>query len=240
MGERVLLDEYRRQKAIGLEGNLYHKTQVELAYNSNRIEGSRLSVDQTRQIFETRTVSGDARVDDIVETENHFKLFDHMLDTADLPLSADLLCVFHRILKQGTGQAAADPVFAPGILKTLPNEVGGIVTTAPEQVAVELAELLSSFDERTARLEDIADFHYRFERIHPFQDGNGRIGRLLMFRACLVSGATPFIVPDDQKLFYLRGLANYPEEPGWLLDTCRAFQDRFAAEFLPLVPHLKG
>lgn len=239
MEPRALLDEYRRQKNIKLEGNLYHKTQVELAYNSNRIEGSRLSVDQTRQIFETRTVSGDARVDDIVEAGNHFKLFDLMLDTADEPLSLDLLLRFHDTLKRGTAQAESDPVFAPGIFKTLPNEVGGILTTPPDQVKDELAALLASFDESGAALEDIVDFHVQFERIHPFQDGNGRVGRLLMFRACLVPGVLPFVVADDQKLFYLRGLANYAEERGWLLDTCRAFQDRFAAEFLPLVPHVR-
>lgn len=239
MEPRVLLDEYRRQKAIKLEGNLYHKTQVELAYNSNRIEGSRLTVNQTRQIFETHTVSGDARVDDIVEAGNHFKLFDLMLDTADEPLSLDLLLRFHDMLKRGTAQAESDPVFAPGMLKTLPNEVGGIITTAPEFVEGEVTDLLASYDEGAATLEDIVDFHVRFERIHPFQDGNGRVGRLLMFRSCLVAGVMPFVVADDQKLFYLRGLANYAEERGWLLDTCRAFQDRFVAEFLPLVPHLK-
>lgn len=233
-----LLEEYRRQKAIRLEGNLYHKTQVELAYNSNRIEGSRLSADQTRQIFETRTVSGDARLDDIAETENHFKLFDLMLDTADEPLALELVRAFHRTLKQNTAQAASDAVFEPGAFKSLPNEVGGILTVAPEAVESELGALLASFDERAASLEDIVDFHWRFERIHPFQDGNGRVGRMLMFRSCLVAGVMPFIVADDRKLFYLRGLANYHEERGWLLDTCRSFQDRFERDFLSLVPRI--
>ena len=238
MEPHALLGEYRRQKRLGLEGNLYHKTQVDMAYNSNRIEGSRLTADQTRQIFETRTVSGDARVDDIVEAGNHFKLLDLMLDTADEPLSVDLLLRFHRVLKTGTAQAESDPIFAPGALKALPNEVGGFMTTAPDHVESELAALLASFDEAGAKLEDIVDFHARFERIHPFQDGNGRVGRMLMFRSCLVADVLPFIVADDQKLFYLRGLANYAEERGWLLDTCRSFQDRFAAEFLPLVPQV--
>ncbi len=238
MEPHALLGEYRRQKRLGLEGNLYHKTQVDMAYNSNRIEGSRLTADQTRQIFETRTVSGDARVDDIVEAGNHFKLFDLMIDTADEPLSIGVLLDFHRTLKAGTHQAESDAVFAPGTLKTLPNEVGGIVTTEPAQVADELAELIASFEERNASFKDIVDFHYRFERIHPFQDGNGRVGRMLMFRSCLVADVMPFVVADDQKLFYLRGLANYAEEQGWLLNTCRAFQDRFVAEYLPLVPHL--
>ena len=240
MEPHALLGEYLRQKRIKLEGNLYHKTQVEMAYNSNRIEGSRLSVDQTRQIFETRTVSGDARFDDIVEAGNHFKLFDLMLDTANEPLDLDLLLAFHRVLKAGTMQAESDPVFAPGVLKTLPNEVGGVLTAAPDSVERELRDLLDSFDERCATLEQIADFHYRFERIHPFQDGNGRVGRVLMFRTCLVSDVLPFIVADGEKLFYLRGLANYAEEPGWLLDTCRSFQDRFAADYLSLVPRFRA
>lgn len=240
MEQRPVLDEYRRQKALKLEGNLYHKTQVELAYNSNRIEGSRLSVDQTRQIFETRTVSGDARIEDITETENHFKLFDLMLDTADDPLSPDLVRSFHRMLKLNTAQAASDPVFAPGVFKTLPNEVGGILTVEPSLVEEELTGLIGSFDEREATLESIADAHVRFERIHPFQDGNGRVGRMLMFRSCLVSGVVPFVVPDAQKLFYLRGLVNCDKDRTWLLDTFRSFQDRFEADFLSLVPSLRS
>ena len=214
-----LLEEYRRQRRLKLEGNIYRKTQVELAYNSNHIEGSRLTEEQTRQIFETRTV-------------------DAMLDTAEEPLSPELLLSFHEVLKQGTEQAASDPIFAPGVFKVLPNEVGGLVTTLPEEVPGQVASLIGRYEGGPRAFEDIADFHYRFERIHPFQDGNGRIGRMVLFKECLRNGVLPFIVSDDRKHFYYRGLANYEDEPGWLLDTCRAFQDDFAARFLPLVPHL--
>ena len=142
------------------------------------------------------------------------------------------------LLKQGTEQAASDPIFAPGVFKVLPNEVGGLVTTLPEEVPGQLALLIGRYEGGPRAFEDIVDLHYRFERIHPFQDGNGRIGRMVLFKECLRNGVLPFIVPDDRKHFYYRGLANYEDEPGWLLDTCRAFQDDFAARFLPLVPHL--
>lgn len=233
-----LLEEYRRQRRLKLEGNIYHKTQVELAYNSNHIEGSRLTEEQTRQIFETRTVDGHARLADIQDATNHFRLFDAMLDTAEEPLSPELLLSFHEVLKQGTEQAASDPIFAPGVFKVLPHEVGGLVTTLPEEVPGQVASLIGRYEGGPRAFEDIVDFHYRFERIHPFQDGNGRIGRMVLFKECLRNGVLPFIVPDDRKHFYYRGLASYEDEPGWLLDTCRAFQDDFAARFLPLVPHL--
>lgn len=233
-----LLEEYRQQKRLGLEGNIYHKTQVELAYNSNHIEGSRLTEEQTRQIFETRTVDGHARVQDVQDAANHFRLFDAMLDTADEPLTPALLLSFHDILKQGTEQAASDPVFAPGIFKMLPNEVGGRATAAPDEVPGLVAALVDDYEAGERTFEAIVDFHYRFERIHPFQDGNGRIGRLVMFRECLRSDVLPFVVRDDMKQFYYRGLANYEDEPGWLLDTCRTFQDDFASRYLPLVPHV--
>lgn len=235
---RELLGEYRRQRRLGLEGNIYHKTQVELAYNSNHIEGSRLTEEQTRQIFETRTVDGPARVQDVQDATNHFRLFDAMLKTADDPLTVELLLEFHRMPKEGTDQAASDPIFAPGVFKTLPNEVGGVITILPEDAPERLAALIATYEAGPRRFEDIADFHYRFERIHPFQDGNGRIGRMVMFRECLRSDVMPFIVGDAMKQFYYRGLANYEDEPGWLLDTCRSFQDDFVARFLPLVPHI--
>lgn len=235
---RELLEEYRRQRRLGLEGNIYHKTQVEMAYNSNHIEGSRLTEEQTRQIFETSTVDGHARLADIQDAANHFRLFDAMLDSAEEPLSLDLMLGFHKVLKQGTEQAASDPIFTPGIFKTLPNEVGGAMTTAPEEVPTQLAALVADYEAGSRSFEDVVGFHYRFERIHPFQDGNGRIGRMVMFRECLRSSIVPFIVRDDRKQFYYRGLANYEDEPGWLLDTCRSFQDDFAARFLPLVPHM--
>ena len=235
-----LLDEYRRQKRIGLEGNLYHKTQIELAYNSNHIEGSRLIEDQTRQIFETRTVEGFVRLDDVREAANHFRLFDLMLDTADEPLSINLVKQFHRVLKEGTDQALSDVAYEPGVFKTLPNEVGGVLTTAPQDVPARMNALLDSYQAEPRTFASIVGFHWRFERIHPFQDGNGRVGRIIMFRECLVNDIVPFIVRDDTKAYYYRGLANYDDEPGWLLDTCRSFQDDFVARFLPLVPHVEA
>ncbi|MDE8702897.1 Fic family protein [Adlercreutzia equolifaciens] len=234
----ALLEEYRRQQRLGLEGNIYHKTQVELAYNSNHIEGSRLTEDQTRQIFETRTIDGHARLADIQDATNHFRLFDQMLEIASDPLTVDLLLSFHETLKRGTQQAESDPVFQPGVFKTLPNEVGGVLTTPPVDVPAQIQALLEDYEGGARTFEAIVDFHARFERIHPFQDGNGRIGRMLMFKECLRIGIVPFIVRDDMKQFYYRGLANYGEEPGWLLDTCRSFQDDFQVRFLPLVPHV--
>lgn len=233
-----LLDEYRRQKRIKLEGNIYHKTQVELAYNSNHIEGSRLTEDQTRQIFETNTVDGPVRIPDIQDAANHFRLFDAMLETVDEPLSAELFLEMHRILKTGTTQAESDAIFAPGVFKTLPNEVGGAMTAAPAEVPRLVEELARDYEQGVRGFEDIVSFHYRFERIHPFQDGNGRIGRMIMFRECLRSDVLPFVVADNRKQFYYRGLARFEEEPGWLFDTCRSFQDDFEARYLPLVPHI--
>ena len=234
-----LLDEYRRQKRIGLEGNLYHKTQIELAYNSNHIEGSRLTEAQTRQIFETRTIDGPARIDDVWEASNHFRLFDLVLDTAEEPLSIDLVKRFHRTLKANTDQALSDSIYEPGAFKTLPNEVGGMLTVEPEKVAVCMDDLLSSYAETRKTFEAVIGLHHRFERIHPFQDGNGRVGRIIMFRECLANDIVPFVVRDDMKAYYYRGLSRYDEEPEWLLDTCRSFQDDFVARFLPLVPHVK-
>lgn len=234
-----LLEEYRRQRRIGLEGNIYHKTQVELAYNSNHIEGSQLTEEQTRQIFETNTVDGHARLADIQDTTNHFRLFDQMLEVAEEPLMPELLLAFHETLKRGTQQAESDPIFRPGVFKTLPNEVGGMMTAAPEDVPVRIQELADAYERSPRAFEDIVDFHWRFERIHPFQDGNGRVGRMVMFKECLRNGVLPFIVADGKKQFYYRGLANYEGEPGWLLDTCRSFQDDFTARFLALVPHVK-
>ncbi|MEG0071452.1 MAG: Fic family protein [Raoultibacter sp.] len=235
---QLLLKEYLKQKRIKLEGNIYHKTQVNLAYNSNRIEGSRLSEDQTRQIFETRTVSGDVRVDDINETENHFRAFDYLLETAQQDLSVELVKELHRVLKSNTTQAASDPIYTPGIFKTAPNEVGAIRTSTPLAVAKDMDDLLASYADSSHDFADVIDFHYRFESIHPFQDGNGRVGRLVMFRECLVNDIVPFIVSDNEKIFYLRGLANYREEKGWLLDTCASFQDRFIKDFLYLTPDI--
>lgn len=236
---RELLEEYRRQRRLKLEGNIYHKTQVELAYNSNHMR--RITPDRGADPADIRDADR-RRSRPALRTSrtqpSHFRLFDTMLDTAEEPLSPELLLSFHEVLKQGTEQAASDPIFAPGVFKVLPNEVGGLVTTLPEEVPGQVASLIGRYEGGPRAFEDIVDLHYRFERIHPFQDGNGRIGRMVLFKECLRNGVLPFIVPDDRKHFYYRGLANYEDEPGWLLDTCRAFQDDFAARFLPLVPHL--
>ncbi|MDR1768517.1 MAG: Fic family protein [Propionibacteriaceae bacterium] len=212
-----------------LPGGLYHLTQVALAYNSNRIEGSQLSPEQTRYIFETRTVIGDARVDDIIETSNHFRAFDRMLDNVGAELTATRIREYHAILKTGTSDAQKE-WFAVGDWKRRPNVVGGRETTPPAQVGIEIDALLAAYPGPMA-FEDICDFHHRFESIHPFQDGNGRVGRIVMFGQCLANAVLPFIVTDDEKLYYYRGLAQYDDEPGYLRDTFRHFQDRYVAAF---------
>ena len=220
------------EKASKMAGGIYHKVQVELTYNSNHIEGSRLSLDQTRLIFETSTVGvGDEplRVDDIVETRNHFRAIDYIIDHAREPLSEDLFKELHRILKSGTTDDARD-WFAVGEYKRLPNEVGGRPTTLPENVGGEIRALLEEYAPRAGHdLEDIVAFHVGFERIHPFQDGNGRVGRLVMFKECLANDVVPFIITDDMKAFYYRGLAEWNSEKGFLIDTCLAAQDSFRA-----------
>ena len=231
-GGSPLLNRLRVEKSSRTKGGIYHKVQVELTYNSNHIEGSRLSLDQTRLIFETATVATGkepVRVDDIVEAQNHFRAFDYIIDRAEAPLSEGMLKELHRILKTGTVDAAED-WFAIGDYKRLPNEVGGRKTTLPEDVAEEIELLLRAYDPHaTHSLEGIIDFHVRFERIHPFQDGNGRVGRLIMFKECLANDVVPFIIADDMKAFYYRGLAEWDNEPGYLTDTCLAAQDRFKA-----------
>jgi Fic family protein len=227
----TLLNRLRKERRAKLKGGLYHTTQIELCYNSNRIEGSRLTEDQTRYIFETNSIcTGDsqtANVDDIIETKNHFACFDYMLDTADKPLSEETVKSFHRILKSSTSQSALD-WFKVGDYKTMPNEVGGIDTTPPSRVSEEMEKLLRRYNQNaTVSFEDIIVFHYHFERIHPFQDGNGRAGRLIMFRECLKNNITPFIVDEEHKLFYYRGLQEFDHTPGCLLDTCRSAQDRY-------------
>lgn len=225
-----LLERLREEKAIGLKGGVYHRLQVDLAYNSNRIEGSRLSIDQTRLIFETATVGVEGeslRLDDLVETVNHFRALDLVIDEAGLPLDEPLITTLHAILKSGTSDASK-PWFAVGAYKTRPNEVGGCETTKPDEVARELGALLREYEAaRPHSFEEIVEFHVRFERIHPFQDGNGRVGRLIMLKECLQSGVVPFVVLDTMKGFYYRGLKEWDEERGYLLDTCRYAQDRF-------------
>jgi Fic family protein len=211
-------------------GGIYHKVQVELTYNSNHMEGSRLTHDQTCLIFETAMIGPEGegvRVDDVIEASNTFRCIDHIIDHAGDALSEPLLKDLHRILKTSTGDADRDWV-AVGDYKRLPNEVGGRETTAPEDVAREVRGLISSYEvNRAPTLEYIVSFHVLFERIHPFQDGNGRVGRLVMFKECLRHGITPFVITDDAKLFYYRGLSRWDSERGWLMDTCLSAQDTF-------------
>ena len=227
-----LLSRLREEKASGTKGGIYHKIQVELAYNSNRIEGSRLSLDQTRLIFETATIgAGDVpvRVDDILETQNHFRAVDYVIDHAQQPLSEGMIKELHRILKAGTTDSAKD-WFAVGGYKRLPNEVAGRKTTQPEDVDREVSALLKKYDPRKKHsFSDILGFHVAFERIHPFQDGNGRVGRLVMFKECLASRVVPFVIADDMKVFYYRGLSEWDYEQGFLTDACLTAQDRFKA-----------
>jgi len=224
---KKLLDE----KHYKFKGGLYHKTQINLAYNSNRIEGSKLTEEQTRYIFETRTIGFKDQeavpVDDIIETSNHFVAFDSMLETLDEPLDATIIKKFHSILKTSTDDARK-PWFGVGEWKQLPNEVGGIATSLPQNVATDIETLNEWYHGLAHRhFEDIVTYHYRFERIHPFQDGNGRVGRLLLFRECLKHNVVPFIIDDSHKQFYYRGLAEFERIPDYLLDTCRSAQDTF-------------
>lgn len=219
------------EKQAKRKGGLYHKTQVNLAYNSNKIEGSKLTEEQTRYIFETRTIGfkdEDAvPVDDIIETSNHFVAFDYLLDTVNEPLSNNLIKKFHSILKISTSDAQK-AWFAVGDWKKLANEVGGIQTTKPENVEVDMQELnnwYKSIAEIT--FENIVEYHYRFERIHPFQDGNGRVGRLIMFRECLRNDIIPFIIDEQHKQYYYRGLREFTTIRSYLLDTCLSAQDTY-------------
>ena len=226
-----LLSILQEEMGMKLKGGLYHQTQIKLAFNSNRIEGSRLSEDQTRYIFETNTISapsGEAtNVDDIIETVNHFTCFDTMLKTASEKLSEDLIKDFHRILKTGTYDAKKD-WFAVGGYKTRANSVGGEKTTPPGKVAGEMKKLIAAYNQDSPKsFEDIVEFHHRFESIHPFQDGNGRVGRIVMFRECLANGILPFIIDHEHKQFYYRGLKEFPNEKGYLMETCRSSQDAY-------------
>jgi Fic family protein len=213
-----------------MKGGIYHRVQIDLTYNSNHIEGSRLTHDQTRYIFETNTIGitdAAVNVDDIIETTNHFRAIDYIIDTTEGKLTEAYIKQLHRILKSGTSDAAK-PWFNVGEYKRLPNEVGGQDTSLPEEVARDMRALLQEYNALTGiTLDDILDFHHRFEAIHPFQDGNGRVGRLIMFRECLRHGIVPFIITDDLKMFYYRGLHYWPAVKGYLRDTCLAAQDEF-------------
>lgn len=226
----ALLDILAAEKRTKLSGGIYHKIQIDLTYNSNHIEGSRLSHDQTRYIYETNTIgteSGVVKVDDIVETANHFKCIDLVIENARKTITEAFIKELHRTLKNGTTDARQD-WFAVGNYKRLPNTVGGTFTTSPEQVAEKMKELLFKYNaSKEKSFDDLLDFHYKFERIHPFQDGNGRIGRLLLFKECLKHNIVPFIIDEDLKMFYYRGLKEWESERGYLRDTCLAAQDKF-------------
>ena len=228
--KRTLLDILREEKSARLSGGIYHRVQIDLTYNSNHIEGSCLTHDETRYIFETNTIGLSEKavnVDDIIETANHFRCIDYMIDNAHLSLSEKYIKELHFLLKSGTSDSRLD-WFKVGEYKKLANEVGGIDTTAPQNVATEMKVLLDSYNAKKEKsLEYILSFHVAFERIHPFQDGNGRVGRLIMFGECLKHNIVPFIIDEEHKLFYYRGLKEWDSERGFLIDTCLSAQDKF-------------
>ena len=226
-----LLNVLKEQKDMKLHGGIYHKTQIELTYNSNHIEGSTLTHDQTRYIFETNTigVEGTLNVDDVVETANHFKCVDYIIDNALKPLTESMIKELHFILKNGTSDSRKE-WFNVGNYKKLPNEVGGEETCSPKNVKEEMKKLLSAYNHIEKKsFEQILEFHKNFESIHPFQDGNGRVGRLLMFKECLANNIVPFIIDENHKLFYYRGLKEWNNEKGYLTDTCLSCQDKYKA-----------
>lgn len=227
-----LLAALREQKKSRMTGGIYHRVQIDLTYNSNHIEGSKLTHDQTRYIFETNTIglNNDViNVDDIIETANHFRCIDFIIDNAEAKLTEYLIKQLHEMLKTSTADSRK-AWFAVGDYKRLPNEVGGMETTPPADVHHQVKALLGEYYKKKEHtINDIIDFHQRFESIHPFQDGNGRVGRLIMFKECLASGIVPFIITDELKMFYYRGLREWPSVQGYLLDTCLTAQDLFKA-----------
>ena len=229
---KLLLDILQEEKSSGYAGGIYHKTQIELTYNSNHIEGSSLTHEQTRYIFETNTIGvedGSLNVDDVIETANHFRLVSLIIDNAKSVLTEEFIKKLHLLLKNGTSDSRKD-WFAVGDYKKLPNEVGGMNTTLPEEVPEKMKELLDEYNAKEEKsLDDVLDFHVKFEKIHPFQDGNGRVGRLIMFKECLKYNIIPFIIEDDLKMFYYRGLAEWETEKGYLRDTCLTAQGRYKA-----------
>ncbi|MCM1318403.1 MAG: Fic family protein [Bacteroides sp.] len=230
--ESPLLGVLREQMAGRVKGGIYHRIQIDLTYNSNHIEGSRLTHDQTRYIFETNTIGVSdvsINIDDIIETTNHFRAIDYIIANSADKLTEQYIKHLHLLLKSGTSDERKG-WFKVGDYKSLPNEVGGIDTSTPEEVHDEIKLLLKEYNSKKAlSFEDIIDFHQRFESIHPFQDGNGRVGRLIMFRECLRHGYVPFIITDELKMFYYNGLRNWPDIKGYLMDTCLTAQDNFKA-----------
>ena len=229
IADNPLLRTLQEEKSIQMSGGLYHELQVRMTYNSNHIEGSKLSEDQTRYIFETNTVNiGEGiPVDDIIETVNHFRAIDYVIDIAEEPLTEQHIKELHRILKQGTKDSTLS-WFAVGDYKQRANVVGGHETTKPKDVPQKMKDLVASYESKDKiEIRDIIEFHYEFESIHPFQDGNGRVGRLIALKECLRYSITPFIIEDSKKLFYYRGLSEWKNEPGYLIDTCLDGQDTF-------------
>ena len=228
----TLLDILLDEKANKYSGGIYHKTQIDLTYNSNHMEGSRLTHDQTRYIFETNTIGIEKEVlnvDDVIETANHFRCIDMIIDYAKATLTENFIKKLHLVLKNGTSDSRKD-WFVVGDYKKLPNEVGGMETALPEEVSDRMKKLLSEYNNQEEKtLEDILNFHVKFECIHPFQDGNGRVGRLIMFKECLKYNIVPFIIEDNLKMFYYRGLKEWNNEKGYLTDTCLTAQDRYKA-----------
>lgn len=227
--DNSLLNRLKEEKDMKLKGGIYHKTQIALTYNSNHIEGSTLTEDQTRMIFETNTLgeTNGVNVDDIVETNNHFKCVDMIIDNAKKPLTEKLIKELHYILKTGTSDSRKD-WFNVGEYKSRSNEVGGNKTCPPEKVTEEIKKLLANYNKKqTKTFNDIIKFHKDFETIHPFQDGNGRVGRLILFKECLANNIVPFIIEDEFKLYYYRGLKEWNNEKGYLIDTCLAAQDKY-------------
>lgn len=227
---RTLLEVLKAEKASKIKGGIYHKIQVELTYNSNHIEGSKLTHDQTRYIFETNTIGitdSAVNIDDIVETANHFKCIDTVIDNAAKPLSETFIKQLHLTLKNGTSDSRKD-WFVVGDYKKYPNEVGGKITVLPEKVPESIKLLISEYNKiKNKTFNDIIRFHYEFECIHPFQDGNGRIGRLILFKECLKNNIVPFIIDENLKMFYYRGLNEWKSEKDYLIDTCLTAQDKF-------------
>lgn len=228
----TLLDILLDEKSNKYSGGIYHKTQIDLTYNSNHMEGSRLTHDQTRYIFETNTIGIEKEVlnvDDVIETANHFRCIDMIIDNAKATLTENFIKKLHLVLKNGTSYSRKD-WFVVGDYKKLPNEVGGMETALPEEVADRMKKLLSEYNNQEEKtLEDILNFHVKFECIHPFQDGNGRVGRLIMFKECLKYNIVPFIIEDNLKMFYYRGLKEWNNEKGYLTDTCLTAQDKYKA-----------
>jgi Fic family protein len=228
----LLLNKLKEEKDMKLKGGIYHKTQIDLTYNSNRIEGSKLTHDQTRYIFETNTIGAtkdSINVDDIIETTNHFRCIDLIIDKAKSKLTESFIKELHLLLKSGTSDSRKD-WFNVGDYKKLPNEVGGNETCSPKEVTSKMKAMLANYHKIEQKtIEDIIAFHYQFEIIHPFQDGNGRVGRLIILKECLNNNVVPFIIDEELKLFYYRGLQEWKNIKGYLMDTCLTAQDNYKA-----------